>query len=204
MSALDLAVLTALRLKGRADVTVVSTCAGTDAGSAQSALDTLLDRELAAGGPAYRLTPAGREALVALLDAERPGIDHAALEAAYHDFDEVNTALKTAVTNWQLIGGTTPNDHTDAAYDAAVIAQIVAVDEAFTPLLERILTIVSRLAPYRSRFATAITKLGEGDHTYVARPTIDSYHQVWFEFHEELIALLGRTRADEAAAGRAV
>jgi hypothetical protein len=27
---------------------------------------------------------------------------------------------------------------------------------------------------------------------------------VWFEFHEELIGLLGRTRAEEAAAGRAV
>ncbi len=32
---------------------------------------------------------------------------------------------------------------------------------------------------------------------------IDSYHTVWFELHEELIALSGLTREDEAAAGRA-
>lgn len=204
MSTLELAVLQALRLKGRADITVVSTCAGTDVAATQSVLDTLLARELAQGGPAYRLTPAGRDALVALLDAERPGVDHAALAAAYHDFDEVNTGLKTAVTAWQLIGGTTPNDHTDAAYDAGVIEQIYAVDAAFAPLLARIVALAPRLAPYSTRFATAIAKLKEGEHTYVARPILDSYHTVWFEFHEELIALLGRTRAEEAAAGRAV
>jgi hypothetical protein len=32
---------------------------------------------------------------------------------------------------------------------------------------------------------------------------IDSFHTVWFELHEDLIGLLGRTRAEEAAAGRA-
>jgi hypothetical protein len=38
---------------------------------------------------------------------------------------------------------------------------------------------------------------------YVAAPLIDSYHTVWFEFHEELLQATGRTRAKEAAAGRA-
>ncbi|MGQ0632783.1 MAG: hypothetical protein ACT4P1_17345 [Sporichthyaceae bacterium] len=204
MSTLELAVLQALRLKGRADIAVVSTCAGTDTAAAQSVVDTLFGRDLLQGGPAYRLTPAGREALVALLDAERAGVDAAALEAAYHDFDEVNTGLKTAVTAWQLKDGSTPNDHTDAAYDAAVIERIYAVDDAVTPLLDRIIAAAPRLAPYKARFATAIAKLKAGEHTYVARPILDSYHTVWFEFHEELIALLGRTRAEEAAAGRAV
>ena len=38
---------------------------------------------------------------------------------------------------------------------------------------------------------------------YVASPRVDSYHSVWFELHEDLILLAGRTRADEVAAGRA-
>ena len=37
----------------------------------------------------------------------------------------------------------------------------------------------------------------------VASPRVDSYHGVWFELHEDLILLAGRTRADEVAAGRA-
>ena len=42
-----------------------------------------------------------------------------------------------------------------------------------------------------------------GDQRYVASPRVDSYHGVWFELHEDLIALAGRRRADEVAAGRA-
>jgi len=37
-----------------------------------------------------------------------------------------------------------------------------------------------------------------GEATYVARPILDSYHTVWFEYHEELIGLLGLSRAEEA------
>jgi pyruvate,orthophosphate dikinase len=32
---------------------------------------------------------------------------------------------------------------------------------------------------------------------------LDSYHTVWFELHEDLIRLAGRTREAEATAGRA-
>jgi pyruvate,orthophosphate dikinase len=32
---------------------------------------------------------------------------------------------------------------------------------------------------------------------------VDSYHGVWFELHEDLIQLSGRTREEESAAGRA-
>jgi pyruvate,orthophosphate dikinase len=37
----------------------------------------------------------------------------------------------------------------------------------------------------------------------VASPRVDSYHSIWFELHEDLILLSGRTRAEEVAAGRA-
>ena len=37
----------------------------------------------------------------------------------------------------------------------------------------------------------------------MAAPIKDSYHTLWFEMHEELIELCGRSRASEAAEGRA-
>ena len=42
-----------------------------------------------------------------------------------------------------------------------------------------------------------------GDGMYIASPRVDSYHGVWFELHEDLILLAGRTREDEVASGRA-
>ena len=45
--------------------------------------------------------------------------------------------------------------------------------------------------------------LGGWNDEFIASPRIDSYHNVWFELHEDLILLAGRTREEEAAAGRA-
>jgi pyruvate,orthophosphate dikinase len=39
--------------------------------------------------------------------------------------------------------------------------------------------------------------LAAGDASMLASPLKDSYHTVWFEFHEELIVLSGRDRANE-------
>ena len=99
---------------------------------------------------------------------------------------------------WDLL------DHTDAVYDQGVIDRLVALHGDFSPLLARIVGQAPRLDPYLGRFDNAVRQLRAGDHSFVARPIADSYHTVWFELHEELIGLLGRTRADEAAAGRAL
>ena len=60
-----------------------------------------------------------------------------------------------------------------------------------------------RLADYRARLDRALEGAQAGDGRYVASPRVDSYHGIWFELHEDLIGLAGRTRADEVAAGRA-
>jgi len=199
----ELAILTAVRMKGRVDAAGVAACAGIDEATATDALSDLITRELVSGGPQYRITKDGKEALAGLVAKEREGIDQAALSAAYHDFDAVNTGLKAAVTAWQIREDGSPNDHTDAAYDAGVFDRIHQVHEQFSPVLNRTIEIVPRLAQYRVRFENALNRIDAGEAAYVARPILDSYHTVWFEYHEELIGLLGLSRAEEAAAGRA-
>lgn len=201
----ELTALQAVRLKGRADATVVGRSTGLGDEPATVLLADLLERSLVKGGPSFRLTPEGRERLQELLAQERAGIDRSGLEAVYDDFHGLNDALKQVVTQWQLRSDDVPNDHTDPVYDASVVARLTdEVDPPFRALLERVLTLAPRLAPYRDRFAHAVAELQAGHAEYVARPVLDSYHTVWFELHEELIGLLGRTRADEALAGRAV
>ncbi|HEY0448714.1 hypothetical protein [Actinophytocola sp.] len=202
---LELTLLQAMRLKGRLSADAAAACVGMSADDTRSALDRLVaEGHAAVAGAAFRLAPGGRERLAALLDEERAAVDQEALTRAYADFDEINTDLKNLITAWQLRDPGTPNDHSDAAYDAEVLDRLAALHERFTPLLDRVAAAAARLAPYRTRFGTAIDKVRAGDHTFVARPIADSYHTVWFELHEELIGLLGRTRAEEAAAGRAV
>ena len=60
-----------------------------------------------------------------------------------------------------------------------------------------------RAGRYRVRLAAALEHVLGGDLRFVASPRVDSYHGAWFELHEDLILLAGRTRADEVEAGRA-
>ncbi|MWA03201.1 hypothetical protein F8568_023050 [Actinomadura sp. LD22] len=201
----ELVLLQAARLKGRLDAEAAAACAGMDPAAAQAGLDALVDAgDAKAVGGGVRITPQGRERLDALLAEERATVDQPALTGLYEEFDAFNGELKAIVTDWQMVDEQTPNAHTDRAYDQAVISRLADLHGRFAPLMARIAAAAPRLAPYPERFAAAIGKVREGDHAFVARPIADSYHTVWFELHEELIGLLGLSRAAEAAAGRAV
>lgn len=196
--------LQALRLKGRARVDDLAAATGLDLEETAAAVDDLVSaRHAGEVGGRFKLSPEGRAELDELLAAERATVDGAAIARLYEEFDEHNTALKEMMTRWQLKDGSTPNDHTDAAYDAAIIADLVALDARFRPLLDRFVTVADRLAQYPPRFARALAMIEAGHRSWFAKPLADSYHTVWFELHEDLIGLAGLTRADEAAAGRA-
>ena len=62
---------------------------------------------------------------------------------------------------------------------------------------------MTRLPSYLDRLDRAAAAIDDGDGRFVASPMLDSYHTVWFELHELLIRLAGRTRAEETEAGRA-
>jgi pyruvate,orthophosphate dikinase len=126
----------------------------------------------------------------------------AALIALYEQFDPYNSRLKELASAWQMRDGA-PNDHGDADYDQGVLDGVAALHAEVAPLVERFVALAPRLAPYGPRLHAAVARIQAGEHAYFLRPVIDSYHTVWFELHEELIGLLGRTREDEALAGRA-
>jgi hypothetical protein len=198
-----LAVLQTVRLKGRTTAPDVAAARGLDEAGAQSAL-----ADLAAGGLTqeangrHRLTPEGREQLGAWLATEREALDAIAISALYERFTAFNAEFKELASAWQQRDGEI-NDHTDAAYDQAILGRLAALDERFAPLVADIAAAVPRLRAYPARFAAALEKVRAGDHAWFLRPVIDSYHTVWFELHEDLIGLAGLSREEEAMAGRA-
>lgn len=198
----DLLILQAAKLKGRPTEADLLAACGPDAAAT---VTTLIDSgALDRAGTRLKLTATGRAELDELLAAERATVDQEALKSVYHGtFDALNTTFKQLVTDWQLIDGTRPNDHSDAAYDGAIVARLGELHQQLVPLLDRFTGFAPRLSGYRERFGAALDKVRAGDHSWLARPLVDSYHTVWFELHEELIGLAGSSRAQEAAAGRA-
>ena len=126
--------------------------------------------------------------------------------AALDKFQPLDHRMKETGTAWQLRqpgGEPTVNDHTDAAYDAAVLDRLAGLHADAMAWLEPLVSALGRLGSYTTRFERALALARDGAQRFVASPRVDSYHSVWFELHEDLIRLAGRRRADEAEAGRA-
>jgi pyruvate,orthophosphate dikinase len=154
----------------------------------------------------YRLQAAGAARADELLDEDRSRLGAEVASAAIEDFHALDQRMKEIVTAWQLRpsdGEPVLNDHTDAAYDRDVLDRLGVLHGDASAFLEPLERACGRLRGYRDRLTRALERARGGDQKYVASPRVDSYHGAWFELHEDLIRLAGRTREEEAAAGRA-
>jgi hypothetical protein len=198
----ELRILQAARLKSRPTPADLAAAVGLPENQADAAVEPLIATgALTHVGSRLKLTAAGRARLEQLLARERASVDRELLRSHYVDFDELNSAFLLLVTDWQLVNGTRPNDHSDATYDAAVLRRLGDVHRQITLLLDRLVQIAPRLESYGHRFTAALAKVDAGEHSWFTYPLVDSYHTVWFELHEDLIGLAGLSRAGQAAGG---
>lgn len=203
--ATELRVIHALRLKGFADTDVVAEAAEVSVDEAKAVLDALADAEHAryreGRMTGWMLMPSGRahgeELLAAQLDGAGARSD---LDAIYRRFLEHNQGFLSLCTDWQtreVDGEQIINDHTDEQYDREVIGRLVETDAAIQPICADLAALFGRFSGYGPRFAAALEKVTTGELEWFTKPVIESYHTVWFELHEDLLASLGIERAKE-------
>jgi pyruvate,orthophosphate dikinase len=200
------ACLRAIGIKGFAQPQGVSDVVLAKAEDVQPILDALIaDGLVAPSAGALRLTESGSTRAAELLAEEQAAWSLDAAAAALDAFIALDQRMKDIVTAWQMRDAETGvvNDHTDAHYDRAVLERLTALHQAAVAWLTPLETGCPRLGGYRIRLSRAAETAQAGDGRYLASPRVDSYHGIWFELHEDLIQLAGRTRADEVAAGRA-
>jgi len=124
-----------------------------------------------------------------------PGSDEETAAAhAYEAFVPLNREVLQLCTDWQVRPGGALNDHGDATYDWSVIDRLQALDDRTGPVLRRLGDEVTRFGPYRDRLHAARRRVVDGEHDWLTSPRVDSYHTVWMELHEDLLAALGRER----------
>ena len=146
----------------------------------------------------YRATDLGRTRADELYAYEREQAGEV-IDDVYDSFVPINDDIKQIVTDWQMRqvdGELTVNDHSDSRHDQRVIARLRRTDAKVSVALGPLSDALNRFDLYPRRLRRALTLIGEGDHSMLAAPLKDSYHTVWFELHEELIILSGRSRAD--------
>jgi hypothetical protein len=169
-------------------------------GAPDTATAALAARGLAlVKGPIIMPTPAGTAAVAALLRLPPGGPQEQDLNKLFDGFLPVNRRLRDVCSAWQTRPDGTPNDHSDGAYDDAVRDRLDEVHSAIGPVLRRMAAVEPRLAGYRPRLQVALDKFDDGESAWLASPLMDSYHTVWMQLHQELILMLGLTRADDEA-----
>lgn len=197
-----------LVLKGMATAEALAALARVEAEAMAAVVEALVAEGHAMPGPGGRvlLTPDGTAAAEAAYAAEA-AVAGPYIEPHLDVFHHLNHRFKQVVTDWQMRtvdGQQVLNDHTDATYDAGVLAALsTEVHTGICEVIDAVAQGLARIGRYRHRLGEAVAAIATGNLEMVAHPLKESYHTVWFELHEELIRLSGRNRADETAAGRA-
>jgi DNA-binding MarR family transcriptional regulator len=188
-------VLHALGIKGRASLEEVAGVVGTQPAATEPAL-----RRLEAAGlvierqsgrrPGWMLSAAGREAhanqcFTSVSSEARTRLGH-----EYTSFQEVNPEAKTACSLWQTTG--------DEQRRSELLMKLIEIQVRIDPVLARCGEIVPRFGRYGTRLGEALRRAHD-DPRYVVSRTVDSFHTVWFECHEDFLSTLGRSRHEESS-----
>ncbi|KAK1183919.1 transcriptional regulator [Streptomyces sp. NBS 14/10] len=197
-----LLVLHALRCAGAASPTRLHGVTGLDESDIESELidlgaEGLVTRISGGGMPCWLLTDAGRAADAERITDELTSANaRGAVEAAFDRFLVLNPELLDLCAAWQLRtvdGIVNANDHSDPAYDSRVLDRFADLDRRAAPVCAELSAALPRFGRYRDRLAGALGRAASGALEYVTDSTA-SYHTVWAELHEDLLATLGMRR----------
>jgi hypothetical protein len=177
--------LNAVYLRKIGDIEAISQCSGLD----RAAVQTLLGQALAEGlvmdlDGQFVLDDTGRRAVLRSYD-EVYGPLRAGGKVIewYGQFEILNAQFLKVISEWQTSGG-----------EGRVLAQLMRLVERHLAAIRRIATAIPRYRNYDRRFTLAMDRVDLGDVTYVTNPRVDSIHNIWFEFHEDILAVVGKPR----------
>lgn len=201
MNQLELQALHGLAVKNAGTAASVAALLGREPEEVGAALQGQVEagRVLSARGT-FMVTPSGRT----WLDEQYPEVfsayrEDADVAEAAERFERVNRDLLSLLTDWQSMpagGERVPNDHSDQAYDHAIIDRLGDLHERAAKLVDRLARPEPRLAVYGQRLEAAYDKVLAGQPDFVSGVRVDSYHIVWHELHEDLLRMLGRSRQE--------
>jgi hypothetical protein len=155
----------------------------------QGAVDTALaavtgdGRALDVGDQQYMLTEDGTQQVLTEYGRRYAAERQDTFFTDWYDrFEVLNAQFLTGISAWQRGG------------DDGQLDRLLRLVERQINALDGISGRVPRYGTYRDRFERAIERVDEGKSEYIVSPSVDSIHNIWFEFHEDILTLLGRPR----------
>jgi hypothetical protein len=185
-SELEFLVLNVVHLKKMATADEIASAAGLDLsvvrpvldGAASSGLLLMIVEER------HLLLPEGTSAVHEYYRvAYEPMRSNETVLTWYDRFEAINEQFIKQVSEWQ------------SADDAERIqVRLIKTVERLSKNLRELIPLIPRYESYLDRFGASVAKIDAGEKEFVCAPTIDSVHNIWFEFHEDILSVIGRPR----------
>ena len=188
-------VVQALRLKGRATAEEISNSLGMNVTQVEEGLIALAEGNFAversAGRrPGWMLTGEGRDLYESVLSESRTPEVISRLSETYESFLKFNQQVKDFCAKWQ--------DTADDAVRFEILEGLTEICDDVAPSLRLAGQKVERFALYPNRLGSALG-MAQEDPRYVVNPSLESYHTIWFECHEDYLLTLNRSRLEEGS-----
>jgi hypothetical protein len=145
-------------------------------------------------------TVAAEPALVAFAAAAYGDLRSEAESDGLHvRFERINAQLLQTMAAWQQIdvgGHKVANDHSDREYDERIIERVAKLVVRLERITDALAEHDPRFLRYAERFDAALDRVDRGEREYLSSPGLESVHNIWFEFHEDLLRSLGKARIE--------
>ncbi len=152
------------------------------------------------GGELLLPTDAAEPALVAVAAAAYGDLRSDAESDGLHErFERINAQLLQAMAAWQQIdvgGHKVANDHSDRDYDERIITRAANLVARLKRITGALGEHDPRFLRYGERLDAALDRVDQGQREYLSSPGLESVHNIWFEFHEDLLRSLGKARTE--------
>ncbi|MCX9193136.1 hypothetical protein C3Y87_17290 [Carbonactinospora thermoautotrophica] len=179
-------VLNAVYLRKIATTEAIEGCTGLPLETVTAAVRASLESGLLEDmGGQYMLTGEGTRAVLDGYTERYASLRSAEeVEAWYQRFETLNTQFLQTLSAWQ----------TAEEADSTLLDRLVRLVERHIRALESFTNVIPRYRGYADRFRRALDLVDAGREEFVTSPTVDSLHNIWFEFHEDILTVLGRPR----------
>lgn len=177
------AVLHVLAMEGIADTETVVAETGLEESVVAETLAELEADGLVEEEGFWYLTDAGERRLNELCRERFDPAEREQLGEALDRFEALDDRLKELASDWQ-------DDH-----DEALVADLDALHEDVEALFADLDEDVAEVyRPYLADLAAARDALADGEEAYFTSTEVDSYHEVWFDLHDDLLRTLDAGR----------
>jgi pyruvate,orthophosphate dikinase len=138
-------------------------------------------------------TSSGFEALDQWYATDRGELSDATRAALIQEFHPLDVELKRSAGAWQEA---VARDDWDARLNC--IEALSILHSRANQFIDRFAISVPRFVEFQKRLETAMTLVLDGEVDHFVGVRCDSYHTIWFHFHEDLLRLLQRERDSES------